>query len=78
MAKDLDANLDGKRDAIERLEPRIRRDIEALAAFHQVSAEALMLEFAAAYIRLLREVPGALPRNPLEPIVAGAKRKAKS
>lgn len=62
-------------DPIDRLEPRTRRDIQDLAAAHQVSAEALMLEFCAAYIRLLREVPGALPRNPLAPIVAGAKRR---
>lgn len=62
-------------DPVERLEPRTRRDIQDLAALHQVSPEALVLEFATAYIRLLREVPGALPRNPLEPIVSGAKRR---
>ena len=62
-------------DPLAALEPRTRRDIEALAALHQIPAEALIPEFVTAYIRLLREVPGALPRNPLEPILSGAKRR---
>ena len=66
------------RDPMQDLEPRIRRDIEDLAASHQVSAEALITEFVSAYIHLLRDVPGALPRNPLEPILAGARRRSKS
>ena len=45
------------RDPMQDLEPRIRRDIEDLAASHQVSAEALITEFVSAYIRLLRDVP---------------------
>jgi hypothetical protein len=63
--------------ALDDLDTRTRRDVEALAIQNQVTPEALLPEIVAAYIRLLREVPDALPRNPLAQLCAGAQRRAK-
>lgn len=73
--------MGGKIDAreprlIDVLEPSVRRDVLAIAAQKNVPADALLPEIVAAYVRLLRDAPGALPRNPLEPLAAGAMRRA--
>lgn len=57
------------------LERSVRRDVEALAQQLEVPPEAVAAEIIGGYIRVLRDAPGALPRNPLNPIAAGAKRR---
>jgi len=63
-------------DTLAALDPGVRRDLQSIATSSGVPPEALIPEIVAAYIRLLREAPGALPRNPLAPLSAGAKRRA--
>ncbi|EAU45089.1 hypothetical protein [Salipiger bermudensis] len=63
-------------DPLAALEPGIRRDVQSIAISEGVPAETLIPEIVAAYVRLLREAPGALPRNPLAPLAAGARRRA--
>ena len=65
-------------DLLGLLAPKDRATLRAICEAQGVTPAALIPEFVAAYLRLMREVPEALPRNPLEPIYAGAKRRAKS
>ena len=50
-------------DPLAYLHPAERREISRLAA--RTPPEALIAQFAAAFLRLAHEVPGALPRDPL-------------
>lgn len=51
-----------------------RRTVAGLAEEAEASVDAVLIEITAAYLRLLRDVPEALPRNPLEPIRSRAER----
>ncbi|MEH6834828.1 hypothetical protein [Falsihalocynthiibacter arcticus] len=62
-------------DVFASLEPHVRRDVQRLADVNGVSPEALMPEIITAYVRLLRDVPEALPRNPLAPLVERARSR---
>lgn len=62
--------------ALDLLDGRTRRDVEALASTINVPAEIVISEMVTGYVRLLREAPGALPRNPLTPLAANSKRRA--
>tara|TARA_R110002020_G_scaffold74540_24_gene190685 strand:+ start:6214 stop:6426 length:213 start_codon:yes stop_codon:yes gene_type:complete len=63
-------------DPLAGLSPQDRRDVKAIAADAEVPPDVLIPEIVAAYLRLLRDVPGALPRNPLAGIRAGARRRS--
>ncbi|MFG6514437.1 hypothetical protein ACGYKD_11580 [Sulfitobacter sp. TB366] len=52
-------------DPLAYLHPAERREISRLAAQASTPPEALIAQFAAAFLRLAHEVPGALPRDPL-------------
>lgn len=56
----------------DRLSPADRRMLRRLAETAQVDAEALIPELAGAYLRLLRDAPAVLPRDPLAPVIARA------
>ena len=47
--------------ALDLLDGRTRRDVEALASTINVPAEIVISEMVTGYVRLLREAPGALP-----------------
>lgn len=57
-------------DFTDNLPAADRRALLRLAADAAVPAEALAVEMVAAYLRLLRDAPGALPRNPLAPLAS--------
>ncbi len=59
-------------DVIDRLAPSDRRALKSLAEAAGISAEALIPEIVAGYLRLLADAPGALPKNPIAPLRAGA------
>lgn len=52
-------------DPLDYLHPAERREIRRLAAQAEAAPEALIAQFAAAFLRLARDVPGALPPDPI-------------
>ncbi|MCA0851219.1 hypothetical protein [Salipiger thiooxidans] len=62
-------------DLLAAFPPRDRRDLQTICEVHGLSPEALVVEMTSAYLRLVREVPDALPRNPMSPVYAGARRR---
>ena len=63
-------------DLVQELPPKLRRRLEGLALAENVPAEALMIEFVAAYLRLFDDAPDVLPRNPMGGIAASARKRA--
>jgi|GEM_PF-6763517 len=61
---------------LDRMAPADRRLLGRLAETAGVPPEALLPEMAAAYLRLLRDVPAVLPRDPLGPLIARARDRA--
>ena len=57
------------RDALSKSD---RRLLDRLAEAAGISPEALLPEIVSGYLRLLREAPDALPRDPLAPLRKGA------
>lgn len=63
---------------LDGLSPADRRLVEKMAADAAVPPAAMAVEVVAAYLRLLREVPAALPRDPMRGLSIGAARRARA
>lgn len=57
---------------LDRMAPADRRMLRRLAEAAGIEADALIPELAAAYLRLLRDAPAVLPRDPLAPVISRA------
>jgi hypothetical protein len=71
------AVLDAGGDVLADLSVTDRRLINKMSADAGVAPAALLPEIVAAYLRLLRDVPAALPRDPMRGLAAGAARRAR-
>ncbi|MGR3498795.1 MAG: hypothetical protein ACU0E9_07875 [Limimaricola soesokkakensis] len=63
-------------DPLDHLSASDRRLVGRLADDWKLPVEALIPALVAGYLRLLRDAPDALPRNPLAPLHAAAERAA--
>lgn len=63
-------------DVIDALSVTDRRLVERMTVDARVPVEALVPEIVAAYLRLLRDVPAALPRDPMRGIAVNARARA--
>lgn len=64
--------------AFAALDARARREVQAIAEAGGASIEAVLVELVAAYLRIARDAPEALPRNPMAPIRANARRRSET
>lgn len=60
-------------DILDKLSPTDRRLVNKMAADAEVPVGALLPEIVAAYLRLLRDVPAALPSDPMRGLASGAR-----
>ena len=63
-------------DVLADLSVTDRRLVNKMAADAGVAVSALLPEIVSAYLRLLRDVPAALPRDPMRGLSVGAKVRA--
>lgn len=65
-------------DVLDLMSRSDRATLARVCDGHDLAPEQLIAEIVAAYLRLIKDVPEALPRNPMASLHAGARRRGRS